>query len=124
MSRLVLIRGLPGSGKSTLAKAMVGYEHFEADMFHVGADGVYRFNPEVMKDAHDWCFNACFGAIGAGRHVVVSNTFTTYQELGRYTEEAHLQHIPYAVIVARGNFQNVHNVPDEVLAKMRARWQD
>ena len=50
---LVLIRGLPGSGKSTMAKvlALVGFEHYEADMFFV-VNGQYRYDATRIRDAH------------------------------------------------------------------------
>jgi energy-coupling factor transporter ATP-binding protein EcfA2 len=57
-TELVLIRGLPGAGKSTMAKvlALVGYEHFEADMFFV-KDGTYCYDRTRIRDAHAWCQN-------------------------------------------------------------------
>lgn len=52
-TELVLIRGLPGSGKSTMAKvlALVGYQHFEADMFFV-RDGTYCYDRSRIREAH------------------------------------------------------------------------
>ena len=55
-SNIVLIRGVQGSGKSTLASLYKnqGYEHLEADMFHV-VDGVYKWDPTRLGAAHLWC---------------------------------------------------------------------
>ena len=55
-AELVLIRGLPASGKTTMASVlpMIGYKHFEADMFfEVG--GVYLYDAKRIGEAHAWC---------------------------------------------------------------------
>ena len=61
---LTLIRGLPGSGKSTLAKKLVANKenpviHLEADMFFVDSAGIYLFQAQLLKQAHDWCQQQC-----------------------------------------------------------------
>lgn len=125
MTELILARGLPGSGKSTLAKnkyVPMGYSHYEADMFFM-KNGVYNFNRFLLGKAHDWCLKKTEEDLKAGKNVVVSNTFTTHKEMKPYLELAHSLNIPVKVIHARGNFKNEHNVPDEVLQRMKDRWQ-
>ena len=65
--RLVLIRGPPGSGKSTMAKvlALVGFGHFEADMYFV-VDGRYRYDASRIREAHAWCQTRTREALLAG----------------------------------------------------------
>lgn len=119
-AELVLIRGLPGSGKTTMASvlAQVGYAHFEADMFFV-VDGVYRYDPSRIRDAHAWCQRKTREALALGRRVVVSNTFTRLQEMEPYRSMT----TNIRIIEAEGRWQNVHGVPAERLRQMAERWE-
>ena len=117
--KLVLIRGLPGSGKSTIAKSMAGYKHYEADMYHM-VDGEYVFDFNNIKKAHEWCQSSTLAELEKGGRVVVSNTFTEKWEILPYIEFGY----SYSVIVARGEFENTHKVPEDVLIKMKARFID
>ena len=54
MKMLYIIRGIPGSGKSTLAKKIASVA-CEVDDFFVDPDGVYRFDPSLLKEAHSAC---------------------------------------------------------------------
>jgi len=120
MSKLVIIRGLPGSGKSTLAQTFTGYLHFEADMYFVDDKGNYTFNPSHIKNAHQWCQQSVRTALEHGHNVVVSNTFVKKWEMDFYIR---LQ--PHAdVITCCGDYGNIHNVPDEVIQRMKNTWED
>ena len=119
---LVIIRGLPGSGKSTLAKQL-GYDHFEADMFHM-VNGVYQWKAFLVGKAHEWCQSKTVESLKAGRSVVVSNTFTRIKEMKFYLEAARELNIPVRVFVATGKYKNVHSVPEDALSKMAARWEN
>lgn len=118
--RLVLIRGLPGSGKSTTAKvlALIGYEHYEADMFFV-RDGRYSYDASRIREAHAWCQAATRRALATGKHVVVSNTFTRLVELAPYLDMSKR----VRVIEAQGRWMNVHDVPHHTIARMAQRWE-
>ena len=116
--KLVLIRGLPGSGKTTIAKSMAGYKHFEADMYHI-VDGVYLFDFNSIKKAHQWCQENTFSELEKGNYVVVSNTFTELWEMQPYIDFGY----DYSIIVAKGEFENIHGVPEEVLKKMTDRFE-
>lgn len=122
-ARLVLIRGLPGSGKSTIAKMLDGFVHLEADMFFTKEDGEYIYEREKIKEAHEWCQAQALIHLSQGGSVVISNTFTRHSEMAPYIEIADALGIKPSVIVATGRFKNVHSVPDEVVAKMRDRWE-
>lgn len=119
---LVIIRGLPGSGKSTMAKA-IGCVHFEADMFFVNANGEYKFKKEMLPHAHDWCHRMVQLSLERGVSVVVSNTFTTFGEMGKYLQLCLSSNIPAVIMEAKDEFRNTHGVPAEVIEKMKARWE-
>lgn len=125
--KLYLIRGIPGAGKSTLAKTIVnGIEsncsHYEADMYFE-RDGVYKFDFALLGEAHEWCREQTQADLAKGYSVVVSNTFTTTWELRYYFDIALLYGIMPTVITCNSNWGNIHNVPPDILEKMKARFQ-
>jgi predicted kinase len=124
---LILIRGLPGSGKSTLAETYsraIGASWYEADMWFVGADHVYRFDETKLRYAHEACHSRTETDLRAGERVIVSNTFTRLWELAAYFTLAKELEVPEpTVITMHGQFRNVHNVPEDKIAAMKTRWE-
>lgn len=120
--RLVIIRGLPGSGKTTMAKAMVGFDHFEADQWFERT-GEYKFTASELQLAHQHCFSSTASALKSGRNVVVSNTFTKKWEMQQYINLARDMGVVPEIIEATGTWNNVHGVPSSVVDNMRARWE-
>jgi predicted kinase len=124
MSKLILIRGLPGSGKSTLAKSMridENYVHLEADMYFM-KNGEYVFNQNKLHSAHEWCQNKTDLHLSNHINVIVSNTFTTLNELRPYFEIAKMYDIIPTVIYCQNQFESIHNVPEETIEKMKKRF--
>lgn len=129
MPTLYLIRGLPGSGKSTLSQIIcASYEsnigHWEADMFFVGDDGVYRFAPEALKQAHEWCQKMVRHDLEFGMSVVVSNTFTRKWEMEPYLKMATEFCAEVQIIECKGQWESKHDVPADKIEAMRARWEN
>lgn len=122
---LTLIRGLPGSGKSTKAIAIARQTnavHLETDMYFI-EDMIYKFDATRIKFAHEWCQAQALKALSENRHVVVSNTFVKKWEMQAYYAMASTQGTEVCVLVANGNYGNIHGVPHEVVERMRANWE-
>lgn len=121
----VLLRGLPGSGKSTLAARLTaehGFLHLEADQ-HFVADGVYRFDPARVADAHAVVARDTLAALRADRRVVVANTHVRLWEMAAVVGASHLAGKPFCVVECAGSWANVHQVPAEAMRRMRERWE-
>ena len=126
--QLYLIRGVPGSGKSTLARIIQGSSinimaHYEADQYFM-ENGQYNFNPAYLRQAHLQCFRNTKAALESGRSVVVANTFTTKKEMREYFELAKEFSVRPLVITCNSGLKSVHNVPEEAMERMIARFDN
>ena len=125
--KLILVRGVSGSGKTTYAKKLINDDpslsHYEADMFFY-KNGNYKFNPNKLNLAHHWCKIQTENDLQNSKSVIVSNTFTQKWEIEPYIQLAIKYNADIVIKKATGNYQNVHGVPDEVVEKMRSRWED
>lgn len=122
---LYIVRGIPGSGKSTFAKTFNTVEHYEADMFFMRGNG-YEFDATKLKAAHEWCQDMVFMSMKRNEPtIVVSNTFTQEWEMEPYLEMAktHEYKVFSIIVENRHGGENQHGVPDEVLTKMRERFE-
>lgn len=122
--KLVLVRGMPGSGKSTIAAAMdTSWDsiQLEADMYFMDG-GIYKFDADKLHHAHMWCQAETDQYLKKDYEVFVSNTFTTIKELRPYFDIALDNGILPAVYLAQNQFQNVHDVPQESLDRMKRRF--
>jgi predicted kinase len=121
---LYLLRGLPGAGKSTIGKNLKSI-NFEADEYFI-KNGVYKFDPTKIKDAHKWCQNKVKNCMIEGiKDISVSNTFTQEWEMQAYVDMASdYGYMVFSIIVEnRHGGKNVHNVPTETLEKMKNRFE-
>ncbi len=127
MTKLYIIRGIPGSGKTTLANTMFKHgmvdAHLEADMFMVGSDGGYLFNPDLLSFAHDQCQRMTNAALQVGHKVAVSNTFIRKWEMQAYIEMAENHGAPVTVLVCQGDYENIHGVPSHKVQRMRDKFE-
>lgn len=125
MQKLILVRGHPGSGKSTLAKSFDKEEfiHLETDMYFIDSEGKYSFDPTMLDEYHTRCQNETDKHLSNGFSVVVSNTFTQKWELKSYFNIAKKHGITPTVIIAQGNFDNVHCVPYSKVQVMKNRFE-
>lgn len=127
-----IVRGLPGSGKSSLAKKIAGLHSlegkvakiFETDNYFM-VDGEYKFDATKLHRYHQKCFSDFLDALN-DRHVdvvIVANTFTRKWEYVNYADAAKDSGFEVTMLIANGNYQNVHNVPDDVVQKMKNRFE-
>lgn len=124
MSELVIVRAPSGYGKSTYVKKNFSdYQHLEADMYFI-RDGEYLFDRNKLGAAHKWCQTMTKQALRDGKDVVVSNTSTTLRELNDYIKIADDCKVTFRVIRLNKQFQNIHNVPHEIVEAMKNRFQD
>jgi sialic acid synthase SpsE len=106
-----------------ILKNLETFKHFEADMYFM-KNGVYQFDGTKLGSAHGWCQSSVQKALEGGNKVIVSNTFTTHREIKPYVDMCKSLGVAYMVVKCIGKWQNVHNVPEVVLDKMRDRWQN
>ena len=130
LRKLLIIRGLPGSGKSTLAQLIAPTKSiwYEADQYFQKGwkGGPYVFDASKLKEAHDWCYGGIKQHMEDRRHelLIVSNTFTTTEEIDRYVKLAFHYGLDYDVIKVVGPHDSIHGVPEQTIEKMRDRWED
>ena len=124
--RFLLIRGLPGSSKSTVARklaAKYGVKHVENDAYLMHGDK-YVWTPEAAKDAAKRCFEDAMSALRSRKDTIVSNVFVTRKSIDRYVRAAKQLGCEVQVWRMTNDFGNVHDVPANVLASMKAGFQD
>lgn len=125
---LILIRGLPGSGKSTLAKQIslaTCADHYEADQWFVSSEtGEYIFVPEQLTAAHTMCQHRTKEALSKGKDVIVSNTFVKLWEMKSYLDMAKYYEVSVVILTCKGQYRNIHNVPENVIARMNLNWEN
>jgi predicted kinase len=130
MQTLTLIRGLPGCGKSTQAAKLPAQPIFEADQFFV-VDGVYKFDPSKLPQAHAECQKNTRETLAAGDSCIVANTFTQRWEMETYLEMAKEFDTRLNVVdLFDGDCsdeelaeRNIHGVPLQAIQAMRKRYQ-
>lgn len=126
----VIIRGLPGSGKSTLAKALKNIYslslHVEADdWFTNQITCEYNYVQKEIEKAHTLCkLKAEKAAIDGVPLIIVSNTFVKKWEIEPYLEMAKEHNYNIQVIELKSTFDNVHNVPKEIIHSMKEKWEE
>lgn len=124
-----MIRGLPGSGKSTLARELIRAGvadcYYEADHYFYDAQGEYKWDVDLLMDAHDWCRAQVERALEQDLRVIVSNTSLRLRDIRSYVEIAdELGCLPLRIITAREEYGSIHGVPEETIEKMRRGFAD
>ena len=124
---LVLLRGLPGAGKSTFANYIWESKAvFEADKYFYDDKGNYKWDGNLLDQAHRWCQEGVENAmIENYGEIVVSNTLTMNKDIEPYMELAkkYGYHVVSLIVENRHGNESEHNVPQESMRKMRSRFE-
>jgi NEDD4-binding protein 2 len=134
MKNLYLIRGVPGAGKSTFAHTIWNeYAICEADKYFINKEtGEYKFNPDELKIAHQWCKDEVETRMKDNQihpqyypEIVVSNTFTQEWEMEPYFKlaEKYGYKVFTLIVENRHGGVNQHDVPDDKIQIMKNRFE-
>ena len=116
MKRLVLYRGHPGSGKTTLAEETL--EIYKAVGFTTS-----HWDDHVLQN-HTRCQWGVENDMDNGVDlIIVSNTFTKLWEMKPYLNLADKNKYYIFIYRCQGDFKNVHNVPIEVVERMKREYE-
>lgn len=77
-----------------------------------------------IQQAHQWCQRQAQQWLAKGESVVVSNTFVRHWEMKVYKQLAKRYKARLKIIICRGQFQNIHEVDDATVERMRQQWQE
>ena len=131
---LFLITGAAGSGKSTLAEKIQDNtkgliepisEICEADEFwYILGKGKYKFMPMLLPKAHKRCQDKAREIMTLGLNLIVSNTNIKPADRKPYFDMAKEYGYKVVYIHLTTQFQNQHNVPEDVVKRMRDNYID
>ena len=126
---LILLRGVPGSGKSTLAQLLSEsgrYPIFSIDDYFTDSEGKYKFDYSKNHLAYAQCQEHTEAAMRAGHpKIIVHNTFVFDWEYEPYFKfaQTHNYQIFSLVVERYHDHKNIHQISDEDIAKMAARFK-
>lgn len=140
MRLVTVMRGLPGAGKTTWAKRNLGKTTWtkrnleggvivSADDYFVCDDGVFRYRPAELAEAHADCFRKFLKALVDDiAHVIVDNTNMTLWHCSPYMLAAAAFGYQAELVLVGSlnpdeNFKSVHNVPDARVKEMAAQYE-
>ena len=140
-----ILHGTPGSGKSTRAIEIANeyakgdiegksYEIISTDKYWLDENNEYKFNINLLGDAHNWAFREWHDACHEGiTLLILDNTNIQRKEWENYAHVAsycgydvnHISFKPENIDQAlEWNARGLHYVPDKTVINMFNRWED
>lgn len=127
---LILLRGLPGSGKSTLAAVLQEHGKYPVHSIdHYFTDeqtGEYSFEHTKNHVAYSHCEELTRSSMKERcEKIFVDNAFTLEWEMEPYFKlAAEYTYMIFVITVEnRHGGKNIHNISDEQLKKMAAKYR-
>ncbi len=122
--KVIILRGLPGAGKSSLhldaTTTTVSADHHFTD-----SDGVYKFVPSELGDAHKECLQDFLKLLQSydANVVVVDNTNLTAMEIAPYYRLAEVFDYEVEIVTVQCDpavafIRNIHGVPEATHKRM------
>ncbi len=135
---VVILRGVPGSGKSFLATHSAEYlgdpSQFaicSADEYFT-KDGIYKFVPELIPEAHEYCLQKFLQSVSNKKFVIVDNTNSQMWEYQIYKYLCNILHIivyiveipcPTDFIGSKFRSRNLHSIDTIAIKSTMQRWE-
>lgn len=132
MPDLIIVRGVPGSGKTTFANncasvfrdAGISSVVVSADDWMIDEEGKYAYHHMQLPYCHTMCQREVCKQMTQGTGVIlVANTFCRKWEAEVYLQLARLWGYTVTVYRMTGEYENVHGVPADKVAIMRANME-
>jgi len=127
---VVIMRSAPGGGKSTFVKKNFPDAFIcSADNFFI-KDGVYCYNPKLIGEAHEACFDSFLQALKDQKKlIVIDNTNIKVKEMTKYVMKAfdydyNIRIVRMKVSLEKLLGRNVHGVPDNKVIQMHNNIED
>ena len=119
---LYAIRGLPGSGKTSFAKSL-NISFYEADQYFEKFNN-NKFDPKLLKKAHQYCYESVKQELERGKSSIVSNTMTTSDEVVEYQNLGKELGVKFVSVIIenRHNGKTIHNVPNSSIENMNKKF--
>jgi len=121
---LILLRGFPGAGKTTFGLSIDAFTASADDYFDLYHKG--EFKPHKIGAAHGWCRDLVEARMQSGwPTLTVANTFTQEWEMKPYIDMAidYGYNVHSLIVENRHGSTSVHNVPEDVIEKMKNRFE-
>lgn len=116
---LIILRGVSGSGKTTFCNLMPDAVVCCADDYFM-KDGVYKWYPEGLSNAHGYCWNKFVDAVTlTTKDIIIANVNAKASDWNKYVDQAKTLGflVTFVVLENRHGGKNIHNVPEATLER-------